>query len=79
MKKAKDLSLPLEGFARLDQVLHAFGIRKTTLYERIKQGKMPAPIKGDLRMNRWPVAVIRECLAKEGGSVIDPEKYIKER
>jgi predicted DNA-binding transcriptional regulator AlpA len=68
-KQTKDLSLPLEGFARPAQVAHAFGVSRATLYNYIKDGKIPEPEKDGKRISRWPVAVIRECLARQGGSV----------
>lgn len=69
-KKAKDLSLPLEGFVRPAQVAHAFGVSRATLYNYIKAGKIPAPEKDGQRISRWPVHIIRECLAQQGGTVI---------
>lgn len=68
--KKQDLSLPLEGFARPAQVAHAFGVSRATLYNYIREGKIPAPEKESARLSRWPVAVIRECLAAQGGSVL---------
>jgi Predicted transcriptional regulator len=73
IKQQKDLSLPLEGFARPAQVAHAFGVSVPTLYNYIKSGKLPAPDKDGSRISRWPVAVIRECLVKQGGSVFSPQ------
>jgi predicted DNA-binding transcriptional regulator AlpA len=66
----KELSLPLEGFARPAQVAYAFGVSRATLYNYIKAGKIPEPEKDGKAISRWPVAVIRECLAKQGGSVL---------
>jgi predicted DNA-binding transcriptional regulator AlpA len=69
-RQQKDLSLPLEGFARPAQVAHAFGVCQATLYNYIRDGKIPPPEKDGARITRWPVAVIRECLARQGGSVL---------
>lgn len=68
-KQPRDLSLPMEGFARPAQVAHAFGVSRATLYNYIKDGKIPKPEKDGERISRWPVSVIRECLKKQGGSV----------
>lgn len=72
--KTKDLRLPLEGFVRPDQVAHAFGVSRGTLYNYIKKGKIPQPEKDGARISRWPVSVIRECLAQQGGSVSCPPR-----
>ena len=74
-EKTKDLRLPLEGFARPDQVAHAFGVSRGTLYNSIKKGKIPQPEKDGARISRWPVSVIRECLASQGGSVSCPQAH----
>jgi predicted DNA-binding transcriptional regulator AlpA len=68
-EKIKDLSLPLEGFARPAQVARAFGVSVPTLYNWIKDGRLPKPEKDGTRVTRWPVAVIREYLARQGGTV----------
>ncbi|MBE6440714.1 MAG: AlpA family phage regulatory protein [Desulfovibrio desulfuricans] len=70
--KEKDLSFPKEGFVRPDQVAHAFGVSRATIYNYIKEGIIPRPEKAGPRITRWPVAVIRECLARHGGSVFPP-------
>jgi predicted DNA-binding transcriptional regulator AlpA len=67
---AKNLDLPKEGFARPAQVAHAFGVSVPTLYNWIKDGKLPKPEKDGTRITRWPVAVIREYLARQGGAVL---------
>ena len=41
-------------FLRLPRVLEIMGISRTTLYERIKQGLMPPPVKIGLRGVAWP-------------------------
>ena len=69
-ERVKDLSLPREGFARPAQVAHAFGVSLGTLYNYIKKGKIPAPEKDGARIVRWPVSVIRQCLAEQGGSTL---------
>lgn len=72
MQNSKNLTLPVEGFARPAQVAFAFGISRGTLYKRIKDGKFPPPEKIGGRISRWPVSVIREHLVREGGSVLVP-------
>ena len=74
-QKLRDLSLPLEGFARPAQVAHAFGVSRATLYNYIRAGKIPKPEKDGARISRWPVAVIRECLEQQGGSVFAQQAH----
>jgi predicted DNA-binding transcriptional regulator AlpA len=78
-KRVKDLSLPFEGFARPAQVARAFGISEATLYKRIKEGKLPKPEKDGARITRWPVSVIRECLADQGGTVFAQSIHLDNR
>lgn len=63
-KKNMRLDLPKEGFARPAQVAHAFGVSRSTLYNRIKKGEFPAPIKDGERISLWPVDLIRSLLSE---------------
>lgn len=54
--------LPAEGFARLPQVLHALGIGKTCLWDGIKEGRFPKPVKISPRVSVWRVEDIRELI-----------------
>lgn len=65
----QSMNLPAEGFVRPAQVARAFGVSRTTLYNRIKDGVLPPPQKDGSRISRWPVALIRKILAEQGGSV----------
>ena len=71
----RSLDLPPEGFARPDQVAYAFGVSIATIYNYVKAGKLPKPEKDGARITRWPVSVIRECLAKQGGSICQPQAH----
>lgn len=62
--KKKSLELPAEGFARIDPVLNAVGVAKTTLYEMIGQGLFPAPIKLTKRTSVWSVREVRAFIEK---------------
>lgn len=64
-----ELTLPAEGFVRPKQVAHVLGISRGTLYNRIRDGILPAPQK-DGRITLWPVDVIRKHIKERGGSVI---------
>ena len=41
-------------FLRLQKVMNAMGISRSTLYLRIKQGLMPPPVKLGERCSAWP-------------------------
>ena len=69
----RSLALPPEGFARPDQVAYAFGVSTATIYNYVKSGKLPEPERDGARITRWPVSVIRECLAKQGGTICQPQ------
>lgn len=63
--KPKELALPAEGFARLPQVLHAFGgISKSGLFNGIKKGIYPKPIRISTRTSVWLVTEIRETIQR---------------
>ena len=59
----QNLSLPPEAFIRLPQVMGLTGMRRATIYERIKTGDFPAPHKITERASAWRVGEIRAWLA----------------
>lgn len=67
----KVLPLPQEGFIRIAQVLHVLGIGKTSLWQGVKSGRYPAPIKLGPRTTVWRVEEIRAFIAKlsQGGGM----------
>lgn len=69
MKQEKDLSLPLEGFARLTQITRVLAVSRPTLYKWIQDGKFPPPIKLG-RISVWPVDVVRQEISRRGGPVL---------
>jgi len=64
--ESQTLNMPSEGFARLPQVLHALGERKSSFYEKVAAGIYPQPIKRG-RSSLWPVEQIRSVIADIGG------------
>ena len=70
-KRPKNLSLPREGFARPAQVAHALGVSEGTVYNYVKKGILPEPLRAGSRCTRWPVAVIRKIIAEQGGTVVE--------
>lgn len=53
-------TLPEIGYVRPKQVSHIMGVSRATLYNWIKEGKLPKPHRLGARMVAWPVEVIRE-------------------
>ena len=58
----KQSILPETGFIRLPTVLTVFPVSKTTLWEMIKNGTFPKPVKLGPRISAWPVEAIRNFL-----------------
>ena len=54
--------MPLEGFARLPQVLHALSISPSAWWAGVKKGKYPQPVKLGPRTTVWRVEEIRELI-----------------
>ena len=60
----RSLELPPEGFARQPQVVHVVGFGKTTLWELVKSGRFPAPIKiPGTNATAWRVDDVRQWIA----------------
>lgn len=59
------IPLSVDGIWRTGHVLAATGWSHGTLYNRIKEGKWPAPIK-DGALNGWSTSVCREALRALG-------------
>lgn len=62
----KHFSLPETGFIRLPTVLAVFPISKSSLYEGIKKGIYPAPVKLSERTAAWRVEDIRILIEQAG-------------
>lgn len=60
----KTVSLPQTGFLRLPQVLTFIPISKTTLYEKVRAGSFPAPVKLGPRVTVWRCEDVREYIEK---------------
>jgi prophage regulatory protein len=45
-------------FMRLPDVLTRTGLKRSTLFARVKSGTFPAPVKIGPRMAGWPPAVV---------------------
>ena len=65
--------LPAEGFARLPQVLHVLGIGKTCLWDGIKEGRFPRPVKISPRVSVWRVEDIRNLINSYAAGSADEE------
>lgn len=65
--------LPAAGFLRISDVLAVFPISRSALYQGIKDGKYPAPVKLSERTAAWKVSDIRALLASYGEAANDGE------
>jgi len=52
-----------EAYCRVEQILNFIGIGKSRLYDLIKKGDMPPPIKGG-RSSFFKVGKVREAVKK---------------
>jgi predicted DNA-binding transcriptional regulator AlpA len=59
-------TLPQTGYVRLPAVLAVYPVSKSTLWQRVKQGRFPAPVKLSERVTAWKVETLREFLASAG-------------
>lgn len=58
------LTLPETGFVRLPVVLSVFPISKSALYDGIRKGKYPAPVKLSERTAAWRVEDVRAMIER---------------
>nr|WP_027458710.1 AlpA family phage regulatory protein [Dechloromonas agitata] len=58
--------IPLEGYARLPQVLAVIPVSKSAWWAGIRLGKFPAPVKLGPRTTAWRVEDIRELIKRMG-------------
>jgi predicted DNA-binding transcriptional regulator AlpA len=61
--------LPDAGFVRLPSILAVYSTSRSKLYNDIKAGIFPAPVKLGPRTSAWRVDQVREALARLGVSV----------
>ena len=57
-----DDRLPSEAFIRLPEVSSLTGMKRSTIYARIKAGKFPPPCKLTERASAWRVGEIRKWM-----------------
>lgn len=62
--KTEENLLPEIGFIRINEVLKIFPIGKSTLWQRIKDGSFPKPVKLSVRTTAWKVEDIRDLIGK---------------
>ena len=60
-------TLPETGFIRLPLVLAVIPISKSSLYDGIRKGIYPAPVKLSERTSAWRVEDIRALIEKHKG------------
>lgn len=64
--------LPYHGLVRLPQILTVIPVSRATLYNWIKSGKLPQPVKIGPRCVAWPVEVVRALLGAPVATEMDP-------
>jgi prophage regulatory protein len=60
-----DSILPQEGFVRLSTILKIIPIGKSTIWNRVKLGTFPKPVKISERVTAWPVEAIRDFIEQQ--------------
>lgn len=55
-------ALPPDAFVRLSAVMGLSGLRRSTIYEQVKLGRFPAPVKLTAHAAGWRVSAIRSWL-----------------
>lgn len=63
------IPLPPTGYVRLPQVLAVYPVSKSKLYDDIKRGRFPAPVKLSERISAWNVETLRDFLNSAGKEV----------
>ncbi len=58
--------LPETGFLRIRQVLNFIPIGRTTLWERVKAGTFPRPVKLGPKTTVWRVEDVRAFMVEAG-------------
>lgn len=61
------MSLPNEGFMRIDSILAIFPISRSAWWAGVKAGTYPRGVKLSPRCTAWKVGEIRELLTRVGG------------
>lgn len=56
------MSLEVQGFLRLPQVLQLIPVSKATWWNGCKSGRFPKPYKLAPRITAWKVSEIQQCL-----------------
>ena len=56
-------AMPTEGLAKLRTVMHATGISRSGIYQKVKTGDFPKPVKLGMRSVAWRVESVRAWIA----------------
>ncbi|MGH8592790.1 MAG: helix-turn-helix transcriptional regulator [Gammaproteobacteria bacterium] len=67
MNKFARVSLPEEGFVRLDQILAVYPVGKTSWWEGVRTGRYPQPVKLGPKTTAWRAPEIRQLIKEMGG------------
>ena len=53
----------IERHLRLPAVIEATGLSRSTIYDKMRDGTFPQPVKLSMRAVAWPESVIKDWLA----------------
>jgi prophage regulatory protein len=68
------LTLPPEGFVREPVVLAAGGMKRSTLWKWVAEGKFPKPYKISSRLTAWDVADVRRWINEKKRAASQPNE-----
>jgi len=60
---------------RLPQVLDKVGLKKSAIYNRIKAGQFPPPIKLGTHASGWLESDVQNWILKQAGRMADKEEH----
>ena len=62
--EVKFIELPQEGFIRLPQLLRILGVKKSKVWQMVKDKQFPAPKKLGKKTSVWDVREVRETIER---------------
>jgi prophage regulatory protein len=61
-KEPSPAILPLDGFVRLQLILHVFPVSKSTWWNGVKSGRFPAPVRLGPNTVAWKAKSVRDLI-----------------
>ena len=60
--------LPTFGFVRLPTILELIPVGRSTIFEMMKRGEFPRPVRLSSRISAWQVQDVRDYIRRQGPS-----------